>query len=235
MSRGGAPVQLVPVFEELDPEEPRGEVAIARRAPNPEPGRRPRLSSERSALIEALVATEGHIARAARLIGMNEKSARSIVHRDPEVRRAAERARKLAAERAAESLRPWIELAPRAQQALEEALSAEKVVLGPGGVPVSLGPDHRMRVQAAEAIFDRTFGKPVARVEGELTHRETPLLDATTAHRAMAVSLVKGWPAVQAVEWVREHPEEAERILTAFRALAASGTPTGGENGQEGP
>lgn len=186
------------------------------------------LWREPRVVAEALIACEGSTYRAARLLGVSRDRLAQAIRDDPALVQIAKKARRLVAERAAAILRPWAEIAPKAQRVLVEALSANRVTTHQGQV-VDMGPDWKVRVEAAQAILDRALGKPVARVEGDVTHRAAPQLDAETAHRAMAVSLVRGLPAVEAVDWVRQHPEEAEQILQAFRALAGARGAAGGD------
>ena len=169
------------------------------------------LRSDREQLLrEALAYTGGDLRRAAALVGLNRATVERMIAENPELAEALEEARALVRSRLASILRPWEELAPRAQEVLEAALTATKK----DGTP-----DWRYRLEAAREILDRALGKPVARVEATVEEAAGPALDPELAQRAMVVSIVRRLPAVEAVAWVRAHPDEAEKLFAAFAAL----------------
>jgi len=170
------------------------------------------LRSDREQLLrEALAYTGGDLRRAAALVGLNRATVERMIAENPELAEALEEARALVRSRLASVLRPWEELAPRAQEVLEAALTAVKK----DGTP-----DWRYRLEAAREILDRALGKPVARVEATVEEAAGPALDPNLAQRAMVVSIVRRLPAVEAVAWVRANPDEAEKLFAAFAALA---------------
>jgi len=170
------------------------------------------LRSDREQLLrEALAYTGGDLRRAAALVGLNRATVERMIAENPELAEALEEARALVRSRLASVLRPWEELAPRAQEVLEAALMATKK----DGTP-----DWKHRLEAAREILDRALGKPVARVEAAVEEAAGPALDPELAQRAMVVSIVRGLPAVEAVAWVRANPDEAERLCKAFATLA---------------
>lgn len=202
-----------------------------------ETGRRVILFDERVRLFrEALTAADGNVSRAARMCGMSPEAARYLVRRYSDLQTVVEEAKQLAAERASAVLRPWEVLAPKAQRRLEEALDAERVRITPGGDVVKT-PDWKTRLAAAREIMDRTFGKPVTTAQVEVATKTGPTLEPELAQRAMVASLVRGLSPVEAVEWVRAHPDEAEAMVRAVATLAAGAAagalPIGREVGPE--
>ena len=168
------------------------------------------LRSDREQLLrEALAYTGGDLRRAAALVGIDRRLAERMIAENPELEEALEEARALVRSRLASVLRPWEELAPKAQEVLEAALMAVKK----DGTP-----DWRYRLEAAREILDRALGRPVARVEA-VEEAAGPVLDPELAQQAMVVSIVRRLPAVEAVAWVRANPDEAERLCKAFATL----------------
>src|SRR5690606_24773507 len=112
------------------------------------------LRSDREQLLrEALAYTGGDIGRAAALVGIDRRMAERMLAENPELEEALEEARTLVRSRLASVLRPWEELAPKAQEVLEAALVAVKK----DGTP-----DWKHRLKAALEVLDRAIGKPVA-------------------------------------------------------------------------
>lgn len=184
------------------------------------------LRSDREQLLrEALAYTGGDLHRAAALVGIDRRMAERMVAENPELEEALEEARALVRSRLVSVLRPWEELAPKAQEVLEAALVAVKK----DGTP-----DWKHRLEAAREILDRALGRPVARVEATVEEAAGPALDPDLAQRAMVVSIVRRLSAVEAVAWVRANPDEAERLFKAFATLTGE-IATRGEQVLEGP
>jgi hypothetical protein len=155
------------------------------------------LTGEQGALLAAWVMT-GSITEAARQIGMNPSYARRIMSQHPVVsvvKRKLEEHLKATGDKAlVESVATWEELVPKAKGVMLSLLDSE---------------DEKVRLWAAQDIVNRAEGKPTARVDHTVTHQNSPSLPEADVQLAVSLVSQLGWPLAQALEWIRQHPEEA--------------------------
>jgi hypothetical protein len=148
-----------------------------------------RTDPRKAQFVAELVANGGNASAAARAVGWHPDTGRRLVSRDATIRATLQQVRK----QAEGELQDWANLAGRAQHVLAELLDAE---------------DSRVRLMAALAILERALGRVPQKVEQRVEHRA--ILKDVEMQAAISLVAEHGLSFTEAVQYVREHPEEVQ-------------------------
>lgn len=162
------------------------------------------LTPQQVALFAAMLVNGGNITRAARSVGMNGSYARRLVAKEGPFREAI----RAYGDGMRTCLEEWLDLVPRAKAAMVRLLN---------------DPDGKVQYLAAKDILDRAEGKAVSRSEIRVRD-ERPILNEGEVQLAFALMQRKGIGYAQAVDLIRQNPEDAAQWIAA-NVVATSATP----------
>lgn len=161
------------------------------------------MTPQQVALFAAMLVNGGNITRAADTVGMNASYARRLVSQHRVFREAIRQY----GEGMRTCLQDWLDLVPQAKATMLALLQ---------------DPDGKVRYLAAKDIIDRAEGKPVNKVD--LTLRDSrPELSEGEVQLAFSLMKSRGISYPQAVQLIRENPEDAAEWVAAHAVLRQEG------------
>jgi hypothetical protein len=166
------------------------------------------LSAKHAAFV-AQLALSGDSAAAARAVGYTEGSARNLLMRRPDLRDAAEEARK----NVTAGMQKWADLVDVAQRKIIDLLRST---------------DDRVALRAAQEILNRAEGRPRQSVEVRV---EEPEADGpSTGEMRLALSLVMARRVSsmgEALEFIERNPEAAQAWIAKTEVGSEEGVRSG--------